>query len=123
MTQLGFNPEDFQAFQAARQEPQWVTAQRNDAWQQFSEQQWPPRPEEEWMRTDIRLFKLDKFLIPSEKNLEGLEAIEPLLSEGVELSGAVHSHNGICVTDTMDKELKQQGGIFGSLDARILEHG
>ena len=81
MTQLGFNTEDFQAFQAARQEPQWVTAQRNDAWQQFSEQQWPTRREEEWMRTDIRLFKLDKFLIPSGKNSEGLESIEPLLSD------------------------------------------
>jgi hypothetical protein len=39
VTQLGFNTEDFQTYQAARQEPAWVTAQRNDAWQQFSEQQ------------------------------------------------------------------------------------
>ncbi|MAX22033.1 MAG: Fe-S cluster assembly protein SufD, partial [Planctomycetaceae bacterium] len=123
MTQLGFNTEDFQTYQAARQEPAWVTAQRNDAWQQFSEQQWPTRREEEWMRTDIRLFNLDKFLIPSEENSDGLDSIVPLLSEGVELSGAVHSHNGICVADTMDKELKQQGVIFGSLDSLVLEHG
>lgn len=123
MTQLGFNTEDFQTYQAARQEPAWVTAQRNDAWQQFSEQQWPTRREEEWMRTDIRLFNLDKFLIPSEENSDGLDSIVPLLSEGVELSGAVHSHNGICVADTMDQELKQQGVIFGSLDSLVLEHG
>jgi len=123
VTQLGFNTEDFQTYQAARQEPAWVTAQRNDAWQQFSEQQWPTRREEEWMRTDIRLFNLDKFLIPSEENSDGLDSIVPLLSEGVELSGAVHSHNGICVADTMDQELKQQGVIFGSLDSLVLEHG
>jgi Fe-S cluster assembly protein SufD len=123
VTQLGFNTEDFQTYQAARQEPAWVTAQRNDAWQQFSEQQWPTRREEEWMRTDIRLFNLDKFLIPFEENSDGIDSIVPLLSEGVELSGAVHSHNGICVADTMDKELQQQGVIFGSLDSLVLEHG
>ena len=122
MTQLGFNTEDFQAFQAARQEPEWVTAQRQDAWQQFSQQQWPTRREEEWMRTDIRLFKLDKFSIPAVANPEGLDAIVPLLSEGVTLGGAVHSHNGVCVSDTMSDELKQQGVVFGSLDSLVGEH-
>ncbi|MBA63556.1 MAG: Fe-S cluster assembly protein SufD [Planctomycetaceae bacterium] len=122
MTQLGFNTEDYQTFLTGRQEPEWVTAQRTSAWQQFSDQAWPTRREEEWMRTDIRLFNLDKFSIPTVAGTDGIDAIVPLLSEGVELGGTVHSHNGVCVTDTMDEDLKQKGVIFGSLDSLVSDH-
>jgi len=122
VTQLGFNTEDYQTFLTGRQEPEWVTAQRTSAWQQFSDQAWPTRREEEWMRTDIRLFNLDKFSIPTVAGTDGIDAIVPLLSEGVELGGTVHSHNGVCVTDTMDEDLKQKGVIFGSLDSLVSDH-
>ena len=122
MTQLRFNTEDFQAFLAARQEPEWLTAKRLSAWQQFTDQAWPSRREEEWMRTDIRLFKLDKFALADAVPTEGMDAISPLLSEGVELGGAVHSHNGVCVTDTVDEELERQGVVFGSLSSLVSQH-
>ena len=122
MTQLGFNAEGFQAFLSGRTEPDWVTDQRNDAWSQFNDQQWPTRREEEWMRTDIRLFKLDKFSMPSAENVEGVDDVTPLLSAGVELGGAVHSHNGICLADSMSDDLKEQGVVFGSLDRLVSEH-
>ena len=35
--------------------------QRREAWQSFLEKDWPQRNEEEWIRTDIRLFKLNQF--------------------------------------------------------------
>lgn len=125
MTQLGFNTEDYQVFQAGRQEPDWVVSQRNAAWQQFTQQSWPTRRDEEWMRTDIRLFSLDKFSIPAPgtpSSEDSAEQITPLLSEGVELGGVVHSHNGICINDFVTEDLKSHGVIFGSLDTLIHEH-
>ena len=122
MTQLGFDTEGFQSFLSARQEPEWVTAQRNDAWSQFDEQPWPTRRDEEWMRTDIRLFKLDKFSMPSSDQVDGFDQISPLLSAGVDLGGSVHSHNGICVSESFADDLKQQGIVFGSLDSLVTEH-
>ncbi|MBN8627267.1 MAG: Fe-S cluster assembly protein SufD, partial [Planctomycetes bacterium] len=57
----GFTAESFDAFIAVRNEPVWLKAIRRAAWNQFLELPLPSRREEEWMRTDIRLFKLDKF--------------------------------------------------------------
>ena len=59
--QAGFDTEGFQQFLASRQESDWITQNRRDAWTQFCELDWPGRRDEEWMRTDIRLFKLEKY--------------------------------------------------------------
>ena len=45
----------------ARDEPAWLIDLRRKAWQRFLELPMPSVRDEEWMRTDIRLFKLDRF--------------------------------------------------------------
>lgn len=62
--QLPFTDEGFQAFLETRNEPQWMTDLRKSAWATFGELPWPSNRDEEWMRTDIRMFRLDKFNIP-----------------------------------------------------------
>ena len=57
----GFSQEAFDAFLAARDEPAWLIDMRRKAWQRFQELPMPSVRDEEWMRTDIRLFKLDRF--------------------------------------------------------------
>ncbi len=60
----GVNQESFDAFLAGRDEPEWLIAGRRAAWQAFQDLPLPSRADEEWMRTDIRLFRLDKFHLP-----------------------------------------------------------
>ena len=63
------------------------------AWAKFNELGMPARNSEEWVRTDIRLFKLDRFSIPTASTLEG-ELPSALLTTGVELGGAYHLVDG-----------------------------
>ena len=60
----GFSQQSFESFLNVRQEPQWLTDQRKEHWRAFSEMDWPARNAEEWIRTDIRLFKLNQFSPP-----------------------------------------------------------
>ncbi|MCH8840478.1 MAG: hypothetical protein IH831_07325, partial [Planctomycetes bacterium] len=66
LTLTGFNQESFEVFLAARDEPGWLTDLRTAAWSRFCELAMPSNRDEEWMRTDIRLFKLDKYSLPTE---------------------------------------------------------
>jgi len=61
----GFTQDTFDAFLAARNEPEWLTDLRLAAWKQFQQLPMPSRQDEEWMRTDIRLLRLDRFGLPS----------------------------------------------------------
>ncbi len=62
----GFTAEGFEAFLAERREPEWLAALRREAWAKFQELPLPDRSLEEWMRTDIRGFRLDRFELPVE---------------------------------------------------------
>src|SRR6188474_17858 len=96
LTQSGFDQQSFEAFLHARNEPAWLIEHRRDAWQSFSEKDWPARNAEEWIRTDIRLFKLNQFALPAGREVEApaeplarsaSEGIQPLLTQGVSLAG------------------------------------
>src|SRR5688572_26760730 len=87
----GFSQEAFDAFVAARDEPTWLNAMRREAWRRFQEMPMPSVRDEEWMRTDIRLFKLDRFAFPGLTS-DGNGIIErgaphALLAAGVDLAG------------------------------------
>ena len=68
---LGFDQDSFDAFVAERDQPDWLVAQRRDAWSHFLALDWPGRRDEEWLRTDIRLFKLENHGIPGAGDAEG----------------------------------------------------
>ena len=67
LTPHGFLPELFEAFLAERHEPEWLSSLRREAWATFHELPLPDLSLEEWRRTDIRAFKLDKFGLPAAK--------------------------------------------------------
>jgi len=117
----GFSQETFDTFLAARNEPSWLSEMRTSAWARFCELDLPTSRDEEWMRTDIRLFKLDRFSLATE--LDKIELPRALLAEGVELGGQCTSVDGLsCASHLADKWVKQ-GVLFGSLDKLIAEHG
>ena len=117
-TQLSFEQDSFDAFVADRAEPDWIVDQRRAAWQQFSEMDWPSRRSEEWQRTDIRMFKLDKFQLPNGESTE-LDLPAPMLGAGVELAGQVRSVNGLALESELADECREKGVIFTSLDQAL----
>src|SRR5687767_6537507 len=89
----GFTQQAFDSFLAARDEPAWLTDMRQAAWHRFQELPMPSVREEEWMRTDIRLFKLDRFGLPEVSTSDTSVQTLPhaLLAAGMDLGG--HSTN------------------------------
>src|SRR5947207_14607261 len=96
LTKPGFDQQSFEAFLHARSEPRWLVEQRRENWQAFCEKDWPQRNDEEWIRTDIRLFKLNQFALPVVTDgTQARSASEgsSLLTEGVDLAGSTAALN------------------------------
>src|SRR5437762_8678220 len=90
LSKSSFDQQSFEAFLHARNEPTWLIEQRREAWQSFCEKDWPQRNDEEWIRTDIRLFKLNQFALPGENTQapSANDGIHSLLTEKVDLAGS-----------------------------------
>ena len=121
-TQISFDEAGFKTVLDTCNEPSWLTELRQDAWKTFNELQWPNNRQEEWMRTDIRLFKLDKFALKSDSSSDGLP--ELVLSDGVDLAGSVSSLNSQAGSAAeLAAEYQKKGVIFGTISDLIGEHG
>jgi Fe-S cluster assembly protein SufD len=121
----GFSQEAFDAFLAARDEPAWLTDLRRKAWTRFQDVPMPSVREEEWMRTDIRLFKLDRYELPDAAAFETSSQIElphALLAAGVDLCGRAVAMNSHAVAAELAPKWAKQGVLFGSLSRLIHEH-
>ncbi|MCH7751108.1 MAG: Fe-S cluster assembly protein SufD [Planctomycetes bacterium] len=121
LTLTGFNQESFEAFLAARDEPGWLTDLRTAAWSRFCELAMPTNRDEEWMRTDIRLFKLDKYSLPTE-----VDEISPplaLLATGVDLGGQSTTVDSLGIESHLEDSWASRGVLFGNLDAVVAQHG
>src|SRR5690349_7785829 len=127
-TQTGFSKEAFESFLAERNEPEWLSSARRAAWQAFEDLPMPSRADEEWMRTDIRLFRLDKFHLPSaDASADSLASQStphaPLLSHGVDLGGRTASVDSRGMHAELTPKWAKQGVLFGSLDELVRTHG
>lgn len=120
--QAGFTGADFSRFLDSRDEPDWLVKRRRTSWDRFEKRSWPSRRDEEWIRTDIRLFKLDRFSLPIQAT-EGLEPVSSLLAEDLELGGQSISMNSHSLRSTLSDSLKSQGVVFGSIGQLMEEHG
>jgi Fe-S cluster assembly protein SufD len=121
-TQPTFTQDSFDAFLAARQEPTWVRDLRLEAWQKSQELSLPTRQQEEWMRTDVRLLRLDRFGYSGERAV-GTPPPDALLSHGVDLAGRTVAIDSHVVTTELAADLARQGVIFESLDTAVQRHG
>ncbi|QDS99408.1 Fe-S cluster assembly protein SufD [Adhaeretor mobilis] len=118
----GFTQQAFDDFLDARDEPNWLVDMRRAAWKQFGELPMPSGSDEEWMRTDIRLFKLDRYGLPGERDTEAATPTA-LLAEGVELGGHTRAVDSRTVDSDLSSELAKQGILYGSLGRLTAEHG
>lgn len=117
-----FDELGFGEFLNSRNEPAWLRAQRQAAFKSFSQMQWPARNAEEWIRTDIRLFKLEKFQLAAAEAASH-STWKPHLSEGVEFAGASSHLDGKSVSYKLDPAVTAKGVLFGDLDQVAQSHG
>lgn len=117
---MSFTEEGFQSLLSSTNEPAWLSEQRKAAWSRFNELPWPSNRDEEWMRTDIRLFKLEKFQWRGDTP-DGTPA--NVLAEGVELAASMTFQGGVAtVNQPLDPKWTEKGVIFGNLAEMALEH-
>jgi Fe-S cluster assembly protein SufD len=118
-TGIGFQQEAFDAFLSSRQEPAWLADARRSAWQMFQELPLPSRHDEEWMRTDIRLLRLENFGFSPEPSADPASLPAGLLTEGVQLAGHTSALDSHAQSASLDPSLAAQGVLFGSLDELV----
>lgn len=118
----GFNSATFAAFLDARHEPTWLRGLRREAWEAFESRGWPDRRDEEWIRTDIRLFRADQFRLPGGPS-SAATAPAAVLSAGVELSGSTTSLDSVTTSTTLDPDLAGRGVLFGGLEELVAAEG
>jgi Fe-S cluster assembly protein SufD len=117
---MTFTDEGFQSLLSSLSEPAWLSDQRKSAWNKFNALPWPSNKDEEWMRTDIRMFKLDKFTFGGQP--VAAESGNVLL-EGVEVAGSMTFKGGRAeVTKSLDQKWIDKGVIFGNLAELASEH-
>lgn len=121
-TTTAFSHATVESFLESRHEPDWMLEQRRAAWRMFSELDWPDRRGEEWSRTDIRLFKLDKYSWPPAVS-DDLRTPPSVLQQGVHLAGSSAALDSQPVVSHLDPRWAEQGVLFGSLDQLLAEHG
>jgi len=132
-----FDRSALEALVAARPQPEWVTAARRAAFERLESLGLPDRRHENWMRTDLRMFKPAAWgprpapaaaaVVP-----EGLLASAILSGEvgddaaGVpaearRLAGRLAAIDGHVVRDELDPELAARGVVFGPAELLLAE--
>lgn len=115
------NREGFDDMVMTRCEPNWLTDLRSGAWKTFEGTPLPDSKAENWRRTDLRLFRFDRYRFAGADATADTSLPEALLAQGVELAGQLSSRDGRVVESRLDKKWASQGVIFESLDHAALQ--
>jgi Fe-S cluster assembly protein SufD len=118
-----YTRESFEAWVSNLNEPGWLTDMRRDAWEAYEGMQWPDRRQEDWMRSDLRPFKIDRYALPHSSTTAPKGAVPQWLSQGVELAGRIETFDGINVHSELADQWKDRGVLFGDLSTLAHEHG
>lgn len=120
-----FDAAGFESFLQERQEPQWLKEMRQEAWNRAEAMQWPERRHEEWLRTDIRVFQINRFAIPSAATSDvDLDSVSQAhqLREGVETAGQIETLDSQILNSSLKDNWKDRGVLFGSLEEHCASH-
>lgn len=122
----GFGEAAFEAFLATRDEPDWVTQSRRQAFQHYCELLKAELDPEEWRRVDLRALRPDRFQLQAgaefSKETADSKNTETLLKGQAEFAGHVTHVDGQLVSHDLAEELAAQGVIFGDLSVVVREH-
>ncbi|HRF02317.1 MAG TPA: Fe-S cluster assembly protein SufD [Pirellulaceae bacterium] len=122
---LAFDDAGFARFLETRRETPAALAARRAAWETFGRLDWPTRRDEEWIRTDLRTFHLDRFqLTGGEIGPSEVESFVggSVLTGSIELGGQIVSIDGTTVAERIDERLAAKGVLFQPLERAVVEH-
>jgi len=122
----GFGEAAFEAFLATRDEPEWVTLSRREAFKRYCELLESELDPEEFRRIDLRALRPDRFQLQSaagidQDSADGKDA-ETLLKGQAEFAGHVTHVDGQLTSHDLATELAAKGVIFGDLSVVVREH-
>lgn len=117
-----FDDSAFARFLEHRIDPTWLTTLRRNAWADFQTMDWPSPRDENWMRSEIRGFRINKFAPNIEENVAIPETSPVRLLEGVNAAGSLRSINGIVTHEALDPSYAAKGVVVGSLSRCAREH-
>ena len=109
-----FDSTGFESFLQSRDEPDWLTEMRREAWEHASAMQWPERRHEEWIRTDIRTFQINKFGIPAATSSSSDDSVSSVhqLTHGVDLAGTIETLDSNLISDSLDPAARGKGSCL-----------
>lgn len=123
MTQTLANPTfdraGLDALVASQSEPGWLAEARQAAFQKFEAMQWPSRKDEDWMRSDLRLFKIQKYGTPG---TEAEISVPVRLNSGIDAAGEIAIQDNQTVTSNLADEYAAKGVVFGAMSDLIGQH-
>ncbi len=118
--------ETIRMLSAARNEPDWMCAFRENAWITYQGMEWPAPTDEDWRRTRLTGLRLEDFTITPPQGPPVTAAEMPLLlqQEAGEMESAAKAiyENGNLLFAEGRRALREQGVIFQELSSAIQEH-
>ena len=124
-TQPGLNSLQFKSFLDRRVEPKWLIEKRKVAWDQFESMDWPSRKSEEWMRSDLRGFHIDRYAVLESQGGEVGQAANTCpvrLLDEVDLGGRLVIFDGKVTDVSLESSIAEQGVILESLETASVKH-
>jgi len=129
LVSAGLDRAAVDALSRAKNEPAWLLALRQSAFEAFQTIPMPTLKDEEWRRTDIRALRLNDvapFTGPSRQLASAGEldaALQAELNAAGQTGGVVALQDNGGVFSTLADSLAKQGVIFTDLDTAVREHG
>lgn len=117
-----FDLPGFEKFLEQRIDPIWITQARKEAWAAFDSMAWPNPRDENWMRSDLRGFKLDRYQVSNESDIIPVSDVPVRLMQNVALGGSVRLDDGVVTKESLDAEFAARGVVFGSLTRCARDH-
>jgi Fe-S cluster assembly protein SufD len=117
-----FDEAGFEQLLERRIDPVWITEARKEAWAAFESMDWPNPRDENWMRSDLRAFKLDRYQPIDESVVQSVPGAPIRLLEGVDVGGSIRSENGMVTFESLDEKFAAKGVVFGSLSRCARDH-
>lgn len=117
-----FTRDGFESWLAGQSEPAWLVDLRRAAWENFEKMSWPDRGQEEWMRSDLRPFKLNRYSLPNAAAGAAGGSVPQWLSAGLELAGHIETLDSVVTSSRLDDQWRAKGVVFGDLSQLAAEH-
>ncbi len=126
LTGAALSLETIRMLSAARNEPDWMCAFRENAWITYQGMEWPSPTDEDWRRTRLTGLKLENFTLAAPQSLPvARDEMPPTLqAEYHEMESAATAvyENGNLLFAEGRQALREQGVIFQELSSAVHEH-